>query len=232
MGWAALVGGGVAIAGNAATAVGTRDANKRQDEVNREEMDFQRGVDDENAKKLEQLLASYDADSRIGKEQQARGEERTALDDVVNTQVAARGKVTAAGSEAAQGEITRSLEGVGARGRKMAGLAARIRSQKIEQQDMAKRDAQYGVDRNRLVGKSRGRQRLYPLLMHAASMKGTELRQGGRATSQLGMLLMQYGLSGGGEAAGAESAGGTSAQNLAITEAPRGGWMASSPNLA
>lgn len=233
-GWAALAGGAMVAGGNTVQAIGARQANKAQQDMASREAAFQDEIDRQNAAKLQALLSKEAADQRIAETQGIATGERDALTEVADTVTAARGKVTAAGSESAQGEITRSMEGVRGRASKTAALLARIRAQKLQEQEAQKRHGQYAVDRNRLAGKARSRQRLYPLLMNAAAMKGADTRQAGAATSQLGAILMQYGISGMGktDAAGASSLNGAPANVTAITEAPLGGWAANNPFVA
>lgn len=193
----AIAGGVMMGTGNAAQAYGARQANDAQMRIARQEMEESAALDRENAAKLAALLQQEGVDQRIEEASTLEAGERDALTDVAATVAESRGRVGSVGSEAAEGEITRSLEGVKAAGSRSGALLAKIRAQRQQQEESQTRGRQYAVDRNRLAYKSRGRQRLYPLLMQAAGMKGAETRQAGSATSALGALLLQYGIGGG-----------------------------------
>lgn len=236
MGAAGYIGAGLYMGGNAAQAVGLAQANRAQHKVVQDAEQEQEAIDAENAANFSKLLDQQNPGNLLTDTAAATNAEGDPLAAIAQTVAAARGSEASAGASAnTRGAITQATQGAAARGAYLARLQARMRAQALLDLQHKNQGAEYAARLLRLQGKSRGVQRLLPIELEAAKLKGAQLRAAGQTGSMLGQLLLQYGASNPSGSTADESSLGTSGPytvNQAAAEAPETGWAAQQPGMA
>ncbi len=238
MGAAAIaVGAGLAASGQASQAIGEEQANHAQQSAVHDAQAQQQAIDAQNADAFNKLLGTQDPNNLLTQTAAVTNREADPLTDIARTVAAAHNTVAGSGASSnTKGAITAATQGAGERGAYLGRLQARLRAQQLLNLQRQNAEEDYMAQKLRLQTKSQGVERLLPITLAAAKLKGAQYRAAGQTGSMLGQLLLQYGLSqpnsSGAKATDQSSlAGGPYTAAQAEAEAPTTGWAAEQPGM-